>query len=291
MFDPITLNRYLYCASDPVNHVDPTGHITLAQRQYLDRRQYGKAITNSVGYRMTQQNKSAKEILRQNREKQKSAAVSRMRSVLRGRITGASSSRGSSATRWSQRLQNDYRKRYCGLNPNIMSDNAKRELNHMGLDALGFIIPIVPDGLNALLYALEGDNDSAISSGISAITSLGGAPGKGLGRGAGFALKAGGKGASIAVGITNSTVKILGRGSTGRTEAADLLEQVAMKEVKANPLSGARNAVENLGDSRWRTEEGWIKKERVFRLDGRNIVIHFNYNHLTGEFDDFKFKD
>ncbi len=25
-FDPITLNRYLYCASDPVNHVDPTGH-------------------------------------------------------------------------------------------------------------------------------------------------------------------------------------------------------------------------------------------------------------------------
>jgi len=55
--------------------------------------------------------------------------------------------------------------------------------------------------------------------------------------------------------------------------------------------SGARNAVENLGDSRWRTEEGWIKKERVFRLDGRNIVIHFNYNHLTGEFDDFKFKD
>ncbi len=25
-FDPLTLNRYLYCASDPVNHVDPTGH-------------------------------------------------------------------------------------------------------------------------------------------------------------------------------------------------------------------------------------------------------------------------
>ena len=25
-FDPITLNRYLYCASDPVNHVDPSGH-------------------------------------------------------------------------------------------------------------------------------------------------------------------------------------------------------------------------------------------------------------------------
>ena len=25
-FDPITLNRYLYCASDPVNHIDPTGH-------------------------------------------------------------------------------------------------------------------------------------------------------------------------------------------------------------------------------------------------------------------------
>ena len=29
-FDPITLNRYLYCASDPVNHVDPTGHVSVA---------------------------------------------------------------------------------------------------------------------------------------------------------------------------------------------------------------------------------------------------------------------
>ena len=29
-FDPITLNRYLYCASDPVNHVDPTGHAAIS---------------------------------------------------------------------------------------------------------------------------------------------------------------------------------------------------------------------------------------------------------------------
>ncbi len=29
-FDPITLNRYLYCGSDPVNHVDPTGHSAIS---------------------------------------------------------------------------------------------------------------------------------------------------------------------------------------------------------------------------------------------------------------------
>ncbi len=31
-FDPITLNRYLYCASDPVNHVDPTGHFRISMK-------------------------------------------------------------------------------------------------------------------------------------------------------------------------------------------------------------------------------------------------------------------
>ncbi len=197
-FDPITLNRYLYCASDPVNHVDPSGHLTLAQRQILDRRTYGKAITNSVGYNMTRQNKSAKEVLRQQREKQKATALSKIRFVLGGRVSSGSPSRGSSGKIWAQRLQHDYHKRYCELNPRIMNNEVSRASNHLTLDILGFVVPVVPDALNALLYALEGDNESAISSGISAIASLGSAPGKLLGKGAGFALKAGGKGVGAA---------------------------------------------------------------------------------------------
>ncbi len=41
-FDPITQNRYLYCASDPVNHADPTGHFI-----------FGSSSSYNLGYSTT----------------------------------------------------------------------------------------------------------------------------------------------------------------------------------------------------------------------------------------------
>ena len=80
--------------------------------------------------------------------------------------------------------------------------------------------------------------------------------------------------------------------SNGRHEAANLFEQMAMHEVKSDPL---KNAVPQekikMGDSRWPTDKGWIKMRRVVEgTDGQKSVIHFVYNKVTGEFDDFKFK-
>jgi len=46
-----------------------------------------------------------------------------------------------------------------------------------------------------------------------------------------------------------------------------------------------------MGDSRWLSGDGWQKMQRIIQTsDGTKINIHFNYNKLTGGFDDFKFK-
>jgi len=91
---------------------------------------------------------------------------------------------------------------------------------------------------------------------------------------------------------TNNKVTIAGKGSTGRVEARNLNEQLAMKQVISNPLEGAKqlkNVVMN--DPRWLASDGWVKMSNVVRLnDGTKIDIHFVYNTVTKVFDDFKFK-
>ena len=96
----------------------------------------------------------------------------------------------------------------------------------------------------------------------------------------------------------NSEIKIAGRGSSGRVEAKNLYEQLAMKEVISDPLYGATNLSTlpknpiYLNDPRWKASDGWIKMQRVFHFSDReSITIHFVYNTLTKVFDDFKFVD
>lgn len=85
----------------------------------------------------------------------------------------------------------------------------------------------------------------------------------------------------------------ISKGSTGRTEARDLYEQIAMERAKTNPFdpgdgNTVRLVVDELGDKRW---AGWEKWEIVFRTnEGRKITIHFNYDPIYELFDDFKFK-
>ena len=89
---------------------------------------------------------------------------------------------------------------------------------------------------------------------------------------------------------TNSSITIAGKGSTGRVEAKNLNEQLAMKQVMSNPLSGAKQLNITLTDSRWLANDGWVKMQNIVKLsDGTKIVIHFVYNTITKAFDDFKF--
>jgi hypothetical protein len=53
-----------------------------------------------------------------------------------------------------------------------------------------------------------------------------------------------------------NSVKIEGRGTTGRTIPNNLSEQMAMEQVKSNPLNGAFNTGIKIGDTRWSYEDG-----------------------------------
>ena len=78
--------------------------------------------------------------------------------------------------------------------------------------------------------------------------------------------------------------------STGRTVPNNLMEQLAMEKVKANPLENAYKIPIELSDPRWPASEGWVKMQSVVEYSSGKTIIHFVYNTITGEFDDFKFK-
>lgn len=64
-----------------------------------------------------------------------------------------------------------------------------------------------------------------------------------------------------------------------------------MYEVQSNPLEGATELPIKLNDKRWKASDGWVKMQSVVKTaNGNKITIHYVYNKVTGEFDDFKFK-
>ncbi|WP_228471244.1 hypothetical protein [Listeria welshimeri] len=86
-------------------------------------------------------------------------------------------------------------------------------------------------------------------------------------------------------------VKIEGRGSTGRTKPNNLNEQMAMHQLQSNQMKGAKELPIKMTDKRWPSEDGWAKMQNVVTLeDGTKVNVHFVYNKITGQFDDFKFK-
>jgi len=73
--------------------------------------------------------------------------------------------------------------------------------------------------------------------------------------------------------------------STGRTTPANEKETRAMEIAKGNP-EGGRVIIENMNDSDWHQSDGWVKKAQ--NIDG--VEIHYNYNKLTHQTADWKFK-
>ena len=82
----------------------------------------------------------------------------------------------------------------------------------------------------------------------------------------------------------------MGLGSTGRTAAANLTEQLAMKEIMSNPTLG-KTVMTGMKDSRWL---GWNKMQYTHTaLDGTKTTLHYvgkMENGILKAVDDFKFK-
>jgi hypothetical protein len=98
------------------------------------------------------------------------------------------------------------------------------------------------------------------------------------------------EGAGVPEGVGNP-VPIEGRGSTGRISPNTLNEQMAMHQVKSNPLKGASELPIKMSDARWPASEGWVKMQSVVKdSTGGKTTVHYVYNKITGAFDDFKFK-
>ena len=89
---------------------------------------------------------------------------------------------------------------------------------------------------------------------------------------------------------TSVTETYTSRGSTGRTEPANLTEQLAMEQVKSNPFAGNQLKSINLTDPRWPSSEGWVKMQQRVATSLGYINIHYVYNQTLNVFDDFKFK-
>ena len=79
------------------------------------------------------------------------------------------------------------------------------------------------------------------------------------------------------------------KGSTGRVEPKNLNERLAMEEVvsKASDVDFGKILPSKLKDSRWHSDDGWVKVQQKVN----DINIHFVRNTKTGQVDDFKFKD
>jgi Pretoxin HINT domain len=90
---------------------------------------------------------------------------------------------------------------------------------------------------------------------------------------------------AVAAVLVHNCPTNLGRGSTGRTEPANLKEQLAMEEAQSNPAAGRVITRITMSDPRWLAEEGWVKMQQ--NVNG--LVIHYVYNPLIDAVDDFKF--
>jgi RHS repeat-associated protein len=93
--------------------------------------------------------------------------------------------------------------------------------------------------------------------------------------------------AEEAVKTSTSILKPLGLGSTGRTAAANLVEQLAMKEIMSNPTAG-KTLINTMKDAsgRW---NGWSK---MSNRTAHGVEIHYNALWEDGVIkfiDDFKF--
>src|SRR5690606_16112813 len=143
------------------------------------------------------------------------------------------------------------------------------------LDVAGIADPTgIADLTNAVIYVARGQLGNAAISAMGILPYVGD-----LGK-----AKRLGKKANDIYLAAKGVLKPLGLGSTGRTAAANLTEQLAMKEIMSNPTLG-KTVMTGMKDSRWL---GWNKMQY-----GTKTTIHYVgkfENGVLKAVDDFKFQ-
>jgi len=76
------------------------------------------------------------------------------------------------------------------------------------------------------------------------------------------------------------------RGSTGRTAASNLKEQLAMEQAQSDPMAGKLLRLK-MTDPRWHSDSGWDK----YSQNVNGVEVHYVVNRFTGDVDDFKYVD
>ena len=82
---------------------------------------------------------------------------------------------------------------------------------------------------------------------------------------------------------SKNLVRIANLGTSSQYLPSNLKEQLALEQVKSNPLENSKVIMEKLGDPRWKNN-GWEK--RAVYVNG--VDIHYLYNPSQNLFDDFK---
>jgi len=78
------------------------------------------------------------------------------------------------------------------------------------------------------------------------------------------------------------------KGSTATRQPQNLTEQLALEEVKSNP-QGKQLPI-TMNDPRWPASDGWVKMQQKVSTSKGNVIVHYVWNSITNEFDDFKLK-
>ncbi len=290
-FNPSNLNRYTYCTNNPLKYIDPTGHKEgpagpngetydcsegwsyfwdfngVPCWYSLNNGVPGDLIGTPGGYLVWGPTGNAIYITPEKAHHDLIAACHGLPSdydLYRERIGGGSVEMGAYAFA------------------------AFSSIGHSALDYAGFLFDPA-DAINGAWYAAEGDYVNAGLSAFSIIPLIG-AFGP-FGKWAKNLFKLGNKGDEI----IDYGIRQLGRKSTAGAATRShlpgtLAERLAVQEAASSPAS-ARQIFDHIDDPTW-SEAGWAKYQWIHTTLGDDkINVHFLYNELTHEFDDFKIMD
>ena len=184
MTDPLSLNRYLYCLSDPLNLIDPSGHWGLGVSSAFNLNAIGRTIVQAFGPRYPQLSATVPLVPEVTPELARETTNYALSLWYAKHGNGIGGSSGSSSAAYYAARAEYYRQQVfkisCGISEYVASQKASQASSstswlHTGLDLLGMLpgIGAAFDVANGVLYLAEGDYGEAALSFLSAIPGYG----------------------------------------------------------------------------------------------------------------------